>query len=202
MQVTAHLHQLRMSSRKVRLVSDLIQGMDVGEADAQLMHLQRGPVAPLRKLLASAIANAEHNEKLQRGNLFVHQVLVNQGPTLKRFQQRAFGRAAPIRKRTSHITIVLDERVPTTGVRKQERGSKKAAAPLPVVSDRPRMSQHDDHAHATSAAQSTGTANDEKEPFDVRRKGKHRHQEHQDARSGKRSGGFFKQLFTRRSGER
>lgn len=199
MQVTAHLHQLRMSPRKVRLISDLIQGMDVGEAEAQLTHLQRGPVVPLRKLLASAVANAEHNAKLQRGNLFVHQVIVNKGPTLKRFQQRAFGRAAPIRKRTSHITLVLDERVPTAARSAKPKASNVA---LPVVNERPRATQHDGHEHAASAAPSTGTANDEKEPFDVRRQGKHRHQEHGDARSKKRSGGFFKQLFTRRSGER
>lgn len=200
MQVTAHLHQLRMSSRKVRLISNLIQGMDVDEAEAQLTHLQRGPVVPLRKLLASAIANAEHNGKLQRGNLFIRQILVNQGPTIKRFQQRAFGRAAPIRKRTSHITIVLDERVPTAAHSRKPTAASKVAS-LPVVSDRPRTAQHGGHSHAEDE-RSTETASDEKEPFDVRRKGKHRHQEHQDGRAKKRSGGFFKQLFTRRSGER
>lgn len=201
MQVTAHLHQLRMSSRKVRLISNLIQGMDVDEAEAQLTHLQRGPVVPLRKLLASAIANAEHNGKLQRGNLFIRQILVNQGPTIKRFQQRAFGRAAPIRKRTSHITIVLDERVPTTADSRKPTAASRVL-PLPtVVSDRPRTAQHGGHSHAEDE-RSTETVSDEKEPFDVRRKGKHRHQEHQDGRAKKRSGGFFKQLFTRRSGER
>lgn len=202
MQVTAHLHQLRMSSRKVRLISNLIQGMDVDEAEAQLTHLQRGPVVPLRKLLASAIANAEHNGKLQRGNLFIRQILVNQGPTIKRFQQRAFGRAAPIRKRTSHITIVLDERIPTSADSRTRAAASRVLPPPKVVSDRPRTSQHDEHAHAEGPSRSTETASDEKEPFDVRRKGKHRHQEHQDGRAKKRSGGFFKQLFTRRSGER
>ncbi len=201
MQVVAHLRNLRMSSRKVRLVSDLIRGMDVDEADAQLHHLPKAATVPIRKLLRSAIANAEHNAKLDRRNLFVHQILVNQGPTLKRFRPRAFGRAAPIRKRSSHITIVLEERVPTEGRGKREEGRVATPAPA-VLSERPKVPRADTHEHAAGPLRPTGTTPETKEPFDVRRKGKHRHQEHEDARSGKRAGGFFKRLFTRRTGER
>ncbi|MBI4434327.1 50S ribosomal protein L22 [Candidatus Uhrbacteria bacterium] len=202
MQTLAHLRNLRMSSRKVRLVADLVRGMDVDEADAQLSHLRKAATVPVQKLLRSAIANAEHNAKLDRRNLFVHQIFVNQGPTLKRFRPRAFGRAAPIRKRSSHLTVVLEERVPTKGNVKREEGRGQGVKAPMVVGERPKVPRADAHEHAAGPLRPTGTTPETKEPFDVRRKGKHRHQEHEDARSGKRAGGFFKRLFTRRSGER
>lgn len=202
MQVTAHLHQLRMSPRKVRLVADLVRGMDVDEADAQLQHIVRAAALPIRKLLASAIANAEHNATLQRSNLFVRQVFVDQGTTLKRSQPRAFGRAAPIRKRTSHVTIVLDERVPTKAASRQPQAASRSVPSPVVLSERPKVPREEAHAHAAGPLRPSGITSETKEPFDVRRKGKHRHQEHEDARFSKRSGGFFKRLFTRRTGER
>ena len=202
MQMTAHLHQLRISPRKVRLVAGLLQGMGVTEADAQLAHLRKGSVVPIRKLLKSAIANAEHNAHLDRTNLFVRQVIVNQGTTFKRFQPRAFGRATPIRKRTSHVTVILDERVPTE-VRSEKSGVRSSATvPAPVVAmERPKVPR-DIHGKPIEAEEEAPEAIGGRRAFDVRRKGKHRHQEHEDARSGKRAGGFFKRLFTRRSGER
>ena len=100
---------LRMSPRKVRLVADLIRGMKAGEADTRLRFVPKAAALPVRKLLASAVANAGHNFKLQKEGLVVKSIFVNQGPTVKRFRARAMGRAAPIRKRTSHITIVLTE---------------------------------------------------------------------------------------------
>lgn len=202
MQTVAHLKGLRMSPRKVRLVARLLKGMDVAEAEAQLAYLQKGAVLPIRKLLHSAVANAEHNARMDRANLFVRQVLVNQGTTLKRSQPRAFGRATPIRKRTSHITIVLDERVPTTGTADHApRAPKAVVSPPVVVRERPttpRDLRGEPIAPIAGESETTG----DKRVFDQRRKGKHRHQEHEDARSGKQPGGFFKRLFTRRSGER
>lgn len=202
MQTLAHLRNLRMSSRKVRLVANLVRDMDVDEADAQLSHLRKAATIPIRKLLKSAIANAEHNTKLDRRNLFVRQILVNQGPTLKRFRPRAFGRAASIRKRSSHITVVLDERVPTKAPSSQLPAASRAVSSPVVMSERPKVSREETHAHTAGPIRPVGTPPEKEEPFDVRRKGKHRHQEHQDARSGKRPGGFFKRLFTRRTGER
>jgi len=200
MQVTAHLHQLRISPRKVRLVANLLKGMDVHEADAQLTHLRKGAVVPIRKLLHSAVANAEHNAKLDRANLFVRQVLVDQGTTMKRSQPRAFGRATPIRKRTSHVTIVLDERVPTTGTMHKASAVSELAAPTSVT-ERP-TAPHDIHGKPVEPEEEASETVGGKRVFDARRQGKHRHKEHEDARSGKRPGGFLKQLFTRRSGER
>ena len=200
MQTTAHLRHLRMSPRKVRLVAGLIRGMDVAEADAQLQHLQKAAALPIRKLLASAVANAEHNANLAAANLFVGQIFVNQGPALKRFRPRAFGRAAAIKKRTSHVSIVLDERVPT---RADSRKPQAANVPPPVVmSDRPRAAKKGiGHVH-DEAEEPTKEGAEKSEPTDVRRQGKHRHQEHNDARSGKKFGGFLKRLVNRRLGEK
>ena len=100
---------VRISSSKVKIVIDLIRGKKVNEAKAILMNTPKAACEPVAKLLDSAIANAENNMELNRDNLYVAEVFADQGPTLKRFRPRAQGRASRIRKRTSHITIILGE---------------------------------------------------------------------------------------------
>ena len=100
---------VRISSRKVRIVIDLIRGKSVREAEAILRYTPKAATEPVLKLLNSAVANAENNLELNRDDLYVAEVYANQGPTLMRFRARARGRASRIRKRTSHITIVLDQ---------------------------------------------------------------------------------------------
>ena len=100
---------IRISSSKVKAVIDLIRGKQVSEAKAILENTPKAACEPVLKLLNSAIANAENNLELNRDNLYVAEVYANMGPTLKRFRPRAQGRATSIRKRTSNITIVLDE---------------------------------------------------------------------------------------------
>lgn len=99
---------IRMSSRKVKAVLDLIRGKSVDEAQAILQNTRRAAVEPIMKVLNSAIANAENNLEMSRDTLYVAETFANQGPTLKRIRPRAQGRATRIRKRTSHITIILD----------------------------------------------------------------------------------------------
>lgn len=111
MEITAKLKYFRMAPRKVRLVADLIRGMDTKEAKAYLKVTNKKIAEPLLKLLNSAIANAENNFNLDKDNLYISKIMVNGGPTLKRWMPRAYGRANEIKKRTSHITIVLDEKV-------------------------------------------------------------------------------------------
>lgn len=101
---------IRMSPRKVKAVIDLIREKTVGEAQALLANTPKIATEPVLKVLNSATANAENNLGMDRDNLYVAEVYANQGPTLKRFRPRAQGRAARIRKRTSHITIILDEK--------------------------------------------------------------------------------------------
>lgn len=100
---------VRISARKVKIVIDLIRGKKVGEALSILSYTPKAASEPVAKLLKSAIANAENNLDMDPQNLFVAEVFANQGPTLKRIRPRARGQAVRIRKRTSHITIILDE---------------------------------------------------------------------------------------------
>lgn len=110
MEVIAKARHIRISPKKVRLVVDLVRGMDVDRAAAQLKFYRKAAARPVLKLLESAIANAEHNFKLPAGDLFIKKAVVDGGPVLKRWRARAFGRAAGIKKRSSHITIVLEQR--------------------------------------------------------------------------------------------
>jgi large subunit ribosomal protein L22 len=126
MDVKASLRHLRMAPRKVRLIVDMIRGLSATEAETRLQFVRRDAAMPVLKLLRSAMANAEHNFKLDREKLFVKTITADGGSTLKRFRPRAMGRAAPILKRTTHINIVLtDERVLTKKMKKVEL--KKAA---------------------------------------------------------------------------
>ena len=98
---------VRMTPMKCRRVIDLVRGMPVDEALDVLRFDVHAASDPVYKVLASAIANAENNKSLDRRDLFVAQAYVDEGPTLKRFRPRAQGRAYRIRKRTSHITVVV-----------------------------------------------------------------------------------------------
>ncbi|MBR4874440.1 MAG: 50S ribosomal protein L22 [Clostridia bacterium] len=109
MEARAKLSYARISSRKVKIVIDMIRNKPVGEAMGILKNTPKAASELLIKLLASAIANAENNHNMDKNKLYVAEVFANQGPTLKRVRPRAQGRAFRIRKRTSHITIVLKE---------------------------------------------------------------------------------------------
>jgi ribosomal protein L22 len=105
--VRAQAKYVRSSARKARLVCDHIRGKSVDEARAILAMTPRAIARDWSKLLESAIANAEHNHELVGEDLYVKAVRADEGPTIKRFRPRAMGRATPIRKRTSHLTILL-----------------------------------------------------------------------------------------------
>jgi ribosomal protein L22 len=105
--VTARARYVRSSARKARLVCDHIRGKRVPEAKALLAFAPRGVARDWAKLLDSAIANAENNHELVADELRVKAVYADEGPTIKRFKPRAMGRATPILKRTSHLTIEL-----------------------------------------------------------------------------------------------
>jgi large subunit ribosomal protein L22 len=100
----------RISDRKARIVLEQIKGKHVDQAEAILKYNPRYGAYLIGKVLKSAVANAEENYSLDTSELFVEEAIANQGPTLKRIQPRAKGRAYRINKRTSHITIILNER--------------------------------------------------------------------------------------------
>lgn len=120
MAVTAKLKYLRIAPRKVRLVADLIKKKRVLEARSLLEFTIKRAAKPIQKLLQSAIANAENNFGMEASNLFISKIFVDEGPTLKRTRARALGRFFPVHKRTSHVTLVLDE------IEKRKRPKGKA----------------------------------------------------------------------------
>jgi len=110
MEVRAVAKYVRMSARKVRLVGDLVRGRDVGEALAILRFANKAAARPVAKVIESAAANAEENHGLLVDDLYVAEMRVDEGPTLRRGRAGARGRYKPILKRSSHITVVLSER--------------------------------------------------------------------------------------------
>jgi large subunit ribosomal protein L22 len=142
-EVHAHLRFLRQSPRKVRLVADLIRGHKAQRAVNTLSVLNKVAAPVLLKLLKSAMANATHNFSLEENSLRITQIMVDGGPSLKRWMPKAHGRATPVRQPTSHITIVLtgeegaakktvektDEKViEATEVTEEKKPAKKAPA--------------------------------------------------------------------------
>ena len=109
LEATATLRFARISARKVKIVADLIRGKNVDEALAIVKFTPKASSELIEKLLKSAIANAENNHGMNRGNLVVSEIYANQGPTMKRIRPAAKGSAVRIRKRTSHITIKVRE---------------------------------------------------------------------------------------------
>ena len=107
MNARAHAKHVRQSPYMVRRVLDLVRGLPVDEARVVLDFTNRKAAPTIKKVLDSAIANAEHNFALDADELFVAEAYADEGPTLKRWRPRARGRATKIRKRTSHITIVV-----------------------------------------------------------------------------------------------
>ncbi len=118
----ARARYVRMSPMKVRRVVDLVRGMPVGQAASVLRFAQQSAAGPVAKLVASAVANAENNFDLDPATLVISTITVDEGPTMKRFQPRAQGRAYRIRKRTSHITVEVTAVASDRGGRSRAKG--------------------------------------------------------------------------------
>jgi len=110
-EATAQLNSLRISPRKVRLVTDVIKGLPVERARQELKFSAKDAARPVLKLLESAVANAVHNHHLKPETLVVKHTAVNGGSILYRWMPRAMGRATPLRKRTAHVSMVLSGEV-------------------------------------------------------------------------------------------
>ena len=137
-QATAGARYLRISSTKLNQVAALIRNAHVDEARRILAFTPKSASEELSKVLEAAIANAEHNHDLHADELFVKEVRTDEGPTLKRFRPRALGRAYRIRKRTSHIHITVERRVPDAPARASEdSGSAARRWRRPAAGDAP-----------------------------------------------------------------
>lgn len=110
MEVKASLKYARVGAQKARLVVDLVRGKDVNDAVKTLTFLNKKTAGMVKKLIESAVANAEYKKVMDVDNLYVKAIWVDQGPVLKRFRPRAQGRAFGVRKKTSHINVVLEEK--------------------------------------------------------------------------------------------
>lgn len=124
MQIKVKLSYSRIAPRKVRQVADMIRGKRAEQAQNVLEFTVRKPVVPVLKLLKSALATAKHEFQIDAANLYISKIIVDEGPKLKRFRPVSRGSAHPLWKRTSHITLILDEIDPTAG-KKAVRGKKK-----------------------------------------------------------------------------
>lgn len=110
MEARAIVRYVRIAPRKAQQVIDLVRGKQVDEALAILKYTPKAAAPIVEKLVKSAIANAENNNGMDAENIYISEIYANQGPTMKRFTPRAQGRATTIRKRTSHIEVVLKEK--------------------------------------------------------------------------------------------
>jgi large subunit ribosomal protein L22 len=108
-EVTAKAKFVRTAPRKARMVTELVKGKGVGEALNILAFTKKAPAKIVAKLLKSAVANADQVKSVDIDQLFIKRISVDQGPTMKRYRPRAMGRATMIRKRMSHITVVLED---------------------------------------------------------------------------------------------
>ena len=128
-----------MSPKKVRLVTDSIKGLAVDDALLRLRYLPKHSAPIITKLLKSAIANARHNNEIPEASLMVKTVMVNEAIALKRWRPAAFGSAHPLKKRGSHIKMVLGLK---PGVEMPRAGKKRAAKPVPTAEASPSAEAH------------------------------------------------------------
>ena len=196
MEVKAKAKYIRISPKKTRLVTNVLKGLGVKQAISQLKFIPRRATKPLLKVLTSALANAKTNFGLKEENLYIKEILVNQGPVLKRWMPKAFGHATPIRKKTSHIEITLSEVSPQKVTLKKrlpeapvETFPKKEEIPpktLPQEKTIPSLQKAEIMEPKTAI-------------FDERRKGKRRTKQHIDKTKMKEKGGLLKRIFRRKS---
>ena len=191
MEVKAKVKFIRMSSTKIRLVANLIKKLPVAKALDQLQFINKLAARPVVKLVKSAIANAEHNFDLAKDNLFIKEITVGEGPTLKRWLPRAHGRATPLRKRTSHINLVLGE-IKASG----KTAAKKADLSAPIkLESKPKQESAVKIKEDSKSEKSVETKEEGKVIVDPRMEGRHGH-----AKIEGGSKGFAGRMFRRKSG--
>lgn len=195
MEVIAKAKYIRMSPRKVRAVVSVIRGMEIPKALDQLRFLSKWAVRPVTKLINSAVANAENNFELKKENLFIKEIKVDKGPTLRRWKPRARGRAAPIRKRTSHITVILAELVESgqIGPKKQKIEAPVKLGTKPKEAEGVKTSGKDDKLKDDTEKQEDESG---KKTVDPRGLGRGKHTKIE----GKGRKGFVDKIFRRKSG--
>lgn len=196
MEVKAKAKHIRISPRKVRLVVDLVRGMNVGNALNQLKFTNKKAAGPIQKLIDSAIANAVNDFELEKSNLFIKEIKVDEGATMKRWMPKARGRATPIRKRTSHISLILGELVDSGKV---EAKKQKIEKPM-KLGEKPKKDEGVKVASKKDVKEEDKKVDAETEKgkkiIDPRGEGHGKHAKIE----GKNEKGFAKKIFRRKSG--
>jgi large subunit ribosomal protein L22 len=193
MEIKASLNDLRTSAQKVRLVADVIRTMPTKKALDQLQFLNKKPGDPIAKLINSAIANAVNNFGLDKDNLFIKSIMVNEGKTLKRWMPKAHGRATVVRKRACHIILVLGE-IKESGIKtakKQKIDEPVKMENLVGASEAPVVKKPKAPSKKVKESEVV-----EAEIIDPRMEGRHGHAKIE----GGSSKGFAGKMFRRKSG--
>lgn len=197
MQVKAKAKYIRISPRKVRLVVDLVRGLDLPKAIDKLALVNKMAVKPVVKLLRSAEASAKHNYEIEANNLFIREIRVDEGPTLARWMPRAMGRATPIRKRSSSIILILAERVPSK-MKSAKKGKK-----IETVKTEENVSGQVEEKVASNkkeALNQEAAAEHRDEKSVTKRMAGYRDTQQQVEPKAKKEKGIFKKMFRRKSG--
>lgn len=180
--IKANLQSLRIAPRKTRLVIDLVRGMKVTDALNQLKFLNKKSALPISKLIKSAVAGAEHNYNLDRENLFIKEIRSDEGPTLKRWMARAFGRASSIHKRTSHVSLELGL---LRGTMPLKANKQKIEKPLKLGAE-PKDKKSD--------------LKDEDKNIEIENKDIHKAGHHEHHKPDTKNKGFVSKIFNRKAG--
>ena len=200
MDIKAKARYIRMSPRKIRLVVNLIKNLPINQALDQLKFIDKKAAKPVEKLLKSAIANAAHNFNLEQNNLIIKKFTVDEGPTLHRFMPRAHGRATPIRKKDSHLNLILSE------IKVSKAIAKKVVLEAPVKLDtKPKTETEVKLKQAKEKGVKPGrekiersiAPTKEKTEVDVRTSGRIGHSK---IEGGSHKRGFVSRIFRRKSG--
>jgi len=199
MEVKAKTKNIRMSARKVRLVVNVVRGLPVARSLDLLKFTQKNAVKPVTKLLKSAVANAQHNFELDKDNLYVKTITVDDGKTLRRWLPRAHGRATTIRKKSCHINLILEEIKPSGNVK-----AKQQVIDVPIkLGSQPEKNSEikikEKKGKDIGSPEPVGENPSEekgKDISDIRRQGRAGHSKIE----GGSSKGFIKKMFRRKSG--
>ncbi|MCH7759572.1 50S ribosomal protein L22 [Patescibacteria group bacterium] len=197
MRVKAISKYLKISPKKMRLVANMIRGMKVDQAVDHLRFIPKKASPMILKILQSAIANAEHNFNLKKENLLIKEIFIDGGPMIKRWRARAFGRAAMIRRRSSHCSIILEEKEP--GLVTQSKKTKLKEPTLVKGVPKEDTPSQPVSPQKFDIKKQEFSKTEEPEIFDARRKGKHRSKQHLDRLKRKASKGGLKRFFRRKS---
>lgn len=193
MEIIAKGKYIKISPKKLRLVVDSIRGRDAVETLDYLKFIPKKAGFLIAKVLKSAIFNAENNFNLKKENLFIKKIFVDQGTVIKRWQARAFGRAGEIRRKNSHLTVILEEKIPTSKVKPAKIKLKE-----PVIEAVPKQEMVPEKAPSQKEI-TRQSETESKEIFDSRRQGKRRTKQHLDKTRDKKAGGSLKRIFRRKS---